>query len=748
MLSPPGKDMQKDLLQQALIYHKLGLSIIPLKGKRPVLDWKEFQDRKASEEEIKTWFSDESNITGIGIVTGKISDLIVLDTENGANLENLELPETVTARSGGGGRHFYFKYPAKYVKSKRIRPLIDIKGDGGCITAPPSIHKSGNKYEWEVSFDDAEVAEAPQWIFKELERVCKAKKWRSKIKGVKAGNRNETATSIIGKTLNGFPVEEWEEFAWPLVQGWNSNNNPPLDLAELRGIFDSIASREKDEQEKETENETRKKADRLVTLVLESDATLFHDQFQEPYIALYGNGKEILKLNSKSFRRWLANKAWTEMETACGGEVLKTATQILEGKACFDSPENELQVRIARFNETICYDLGDGRVINITPQDWKIIDNPPIIFKRLAHQKIQTEPKQGGNTNELFDFINIRGGNNDLLLILVSIIAGFLPGFPHPILLFHGAQGSAKTTLARILKEIVDPSILKTLTMPDTIKEFIQLVSHHWMIPLDNLSDLNDGFSDALCRSCTGDGFSKRELYSDDEDIIYEFQRFICINGINLVAEKPDLLDRCLIIGLERIAHFEEEKAFWQRFRERKPFILGAILDVLVLALREIDNVPNLGNARMADFMKWGYAITKALGYEPEKFVAAYENNVAKQNEEALEASPVAVAILDMMDRQNRWEGTPSELLSKFNERAGLLKINTKATSWPKDAHWLWRRIQEARTNLETRSIKAERSRDERRRYIIIEKVLKNDVSAVSAVSKEASKKVSLFGDG
>ncbi len=200
------------------------------------------------------------------------------------------------------------------------------------------------------------------------------------------------------------------------------------------------------------------------------------------------------------------------------------------------------------------------------------------------------------------------------------------------------------------------------------------------------------------------------------------------MNGINLAVEKPDLLDRCLLIGLERISQFKEETNFWGRFQEAKPRILGAIFDVLVKTLALVDTMPAIHNVRLADFMRLGCAITEALGQNSQDFLDAYEHNVHRQNEEALEASPVAVAILDLLERESLWQGTPTELLTKFNERAALLKINTKSGSWPKDSRWLWRRMQEAKTNLEANHIKIERSRD-RKRIITIQKIVKNDGS-------------------
>lgn len=483
--------------------------------------------------------------------------------------------------------------------------------------------------------------------------------------------------------------------------------------------------------EGEAEQEVEKKANQLVNLVLESGVTLFHDQFKEPHAALCGNGKEILKLNSKSFKRWLAHQAWIK-GLSCGGEMMKTAIRILEGKAYFESPQYLLKVRIAKEEKIIWYDLGGGKLVKISPDGWEVTENIPMIFRHLSHQKNQVEPVSGGNLNELLNFTNIKQSDpeklgGDLLLAIVALVAGFIPDFPHPILVLYGPQGAAKTTLARLFKELIDPSVIKTITMPDDIREFIQLVSHHWFIPFDNLTKLRDAFSDALCRAVTGDGFSKRELYSDDDDIIYEFQRFICLNGINLAVEKADLLDRSLIIGLERITKFEEEAVFWKRFEEAKPRLLGAIFDVLVKSLREKNNPLPAPTTRMADFMRWGCAIARALGCLPETFIEAYQNNIQRQNEEALEASPIAVSVLALMERKDIWEGTPTELLSEFNEWTEALKIDTKSRMWPKDARWLWRRIQEAKTNLEANDILVTRSRDSRR-TITIQKIQKNDV--------------------
>jgi len=101
--------------QQALKYLSIGFSIVPVpRGQKyPNINWKEYQARKPTIEEVTEWFSDEGN--DIAIVTGKVSNLIVLDLDSDENNKLPELPgsvpPTATVKTGGGGQHYYFNYP-------------------------------------------------------------------------------------------------------------------------------------------------------------------------------------------------------------------------------------------------------------------------------------------------------------------------------------------------------------------------------------------------------------------------------------------------------------------------------------------------------------------------------------------------------------------------------------------------------------------------------------------------------------
>ena len=143
----------------AMVYAARGWSVIPMqqRGKRPLVAWLEFQRRLAGPDEIDAWYRRWPD-ANVGIVTGRVSGLVVVDIDVGhggaeslVRLENEREPllPTVEALTGGGGRHFYFSHPGGLVPNRAgIAPGIDVRGDGGCVVAPPSVHSSGRRYAW------------------------------------------------------------------------------------------------------------------------------------------------------------------------------------------------------------------------------------------------------------------------------------------------------------------------------------------------------------------------------------------------------------------------------------------------------------------------------------------------------------------------------------------------------------------------------------------------------------------------
>jgi hypothetical protein len=162
----------------------------------------------------------------------------------------------------------------------------------------------------------------------------------------------------------------------------------------------------------------------------------------------------------------------------------------------------------------------------------------------------------------------------------------------------------------------------------------------------------------------------------------------------------------------------------------KKAKILGALFTIVSKAMKKYKRVKLSSKPRMADFAQWGCAVARVLGKKDEDFMSAYELNMDYQNDEALEASPVARIIIAFMKDRDDWSGTASDLLAGLDYLAEHVGVNTNHKRYPKDASWMWRRINEVRTNLLNAGIKVSKDDTKRNtigRQIILERIEAND---------------------
>lgn len=249
----PGDDAMRTAAQS---YAARGWSVIPMEshGKRPLVAWTEFQQRRAAPDEVDAWFEHWPD-ANVGIVTGHVSGLVVVDVDaKHGGFDSLAtlthefggLPDTVTAETGGGGRHLYFHHPRDALRNRvGIRPGIDLRAEGGCVVAPPSVHPSGRRYAWasDRSPEAIRVAALPAWFLDLLRKPQRSSHslahWRQLTQaGVDEGERNATLASLTGHLL-------WRgvdpEVALELLLAWNrSRCRPPLPDDEVARVVQSI----------------------------------------------------------------------------------------------------------------------------------------------------------------------------------------------------------------------------------------------------------------------------------------------------------------------------------------------------------------------------------------------------------------------------------------------------------------------------------------------------------------------------
>ena len=201
---------ENGMLNHALRYAKLGLSVIPLKPniKIPLIPWTEFQSRRATEAEIRKWWNAVPN-ANIGIVTGLISGIAVIDLDGPKGLESASsLGLTSTSISlTGNGKHLWYRSPNSLVaNSVRSFPGIDVRGEGGYICAPPSVHETGRRYRFMNSGVLPQLNTLPPFptnIFSLQKMESTATKpdgWIAKaLQEMKNGNIDETLFTVCSR---------------------------------------------------------------------------------------------------------------------------------------------------------------------------------------------------------------------------------------------------------------------------------------------------------------------------------------------------------------------------------------------------------------------------------------------------------------------------------------------------------------------------------------------------------------------
>ena len=223
------------MLRDALNYLQRGFSVVPLrlKNKRPLVPWEEYQRRPPTEEEVSRWWAKwpEANI---GIVTGEVSGLVVVDVDGEKGLETakrLGLPEGPTVKTGNG-YHRYFRHPGDgEIRNFQTKPGlegIDLRGDGGYVVAPPSIHPSGETYQWIILLDSMPLPTIPESIL--ATTLTEKTPLTNLFKGVPEGERNNALARLTGKLLQ----EEWSSGEVLLFAlACNQLNKPPLSEKEV-----------------------------------------------------------------------------------------------------------------------------------------------------------------------------------------------------------------------------------------------------------------------------------------------------------------------------------------------------------------------------------------------------------------------------------------------------------------------------------------------------------------------------------
>jgi len=422
-----------------------------------------------------------------------------------------------------------------------------------------------------------------------------------------------------------------------------------------------------------------------------------------------GDHHEIYELGSASFERWL-NRAFRQDRQALPTlENINRLVRASEADAAAMGSTEPVWVRVAAGGgQTVLQsdsnqhvpepvaaagdggavyflDLGDssGDAVEIRPGRCRIVTRPPVSFWRPRGLRPLPEPRWDGSINELKKYTNVTDA--DFPLLVAWMTAALRPVGPYPILVLSGDQGSAKSTMARLARRLIDPNAAVLRALPASQRDFMIEAHNSWVLAYDNVSTIPTSLSDSLCRVATGGGFSTRSLHSNDEETLFDVKRPVILTGIDEISHRGDLIDRCVFLHLPSISDERRrlESALWADFEADYPRLLGALLTAVSEGLLMLPQVDLPALPRMADFAQWGEAVGLGLGLPPGAFLTEYNANRRAASVAVLEDCPVAEALRRMMDgARDTYRGTASMLLEGLGSMTPA-EI-TRSAQWPK----------------------------------------------------------------
>ena len=382
--------------------------------------------------------------------------------------------------------------------------------------------------------------------------------------------------------------------------------------------------------------------------------------------------------------------------------------------------------RIAGNEDEIYFFLADDmwNTVVINKDGWKIVQQTEYKFLKKANTKAQVFPKKHKD-KELDDllrrFVNLDA--DGYALFKIALIQYFFPNSSHYIAIISSEHGTGKSTITKMIRELIDPSVANIAFVPDNPEEIKNHLANNMVVAFDNTKHQKDVVSDILCSAVTGSSFTKRTLYTTAEETILNVHNIVILNGINIVPNKSDLLERSILFELRKIssAKRKTDKEFWDGFQKRKPYILGAIFSVISDALEIRKDLVLSQTHRMSDAYTDMVAIAMALGMSEEEFKGIFYKNRDKLELAYSEGNYFVSSIVEYMQvcRENKSiENTMTHVYQAIKTfKKGDIKY------FPKSASAFSRKLKEEETALKLAGYKFYINPQNDATYLRIEKI-------------------------
>ena len=463
--------------------------------------------------------------------------------------------------------------------------------------------------------------------------------------------------------------------------------------------------------------EGKHKAQATILTEIGQQHHLFHDTDGKAFARVtVADHAEVFRVAGSEYRDLLGRSYFLLSRAGANRNAIADAVATLSAIARYAGQIEAVHLRTGSTGNGIAIDTGaaDWSVIEVTTIGWVVQRQHGVNFRRTTKATALPTPTQP-DFGLIWKYVNVE--KTDRVLVAGWLLAALRPHGPFPILLLLGEQGTGKSHSSRTLKALTDPSAVPLRPPPRDDRDLLVAALNSWVLALDNLSGATPQLSDALCRLATGGALAGRKLYTDTEESAHNIQRPVILNGIDDLASRPDLAERCIHLALPPLSNRATESDMAEMFKIDAPKIMAALLDGLALALREHRRVDIGRLPRMADFAKWAAAGVPALGFAAQAFVDAYSRNQADAVALGLEASAVASTVCSFAKLHAGWKGTARQLLSRLNQEAG---DDRSLPGWPHTPKGLQTVLRRLAPSLRSIGIQVGRERDAANQYITL----------------------------
>ena len=372
-----------------------------------------------------------------------------------------------------------------------------------------------------------------------------------------------------------------------------------------------------------------------------------------PYIGIDEGNSQALQIGHKPTNIFLRQLYAAQSGNRLKPNELKAINEELMEYAELSGDVRDVFYRVARTEDGIELDFGDNLHTRIRIREGRvqvIKEGSATYFYRTRDMLPYAFPADRGDLKLLNRYLNVDDPSKVLLIawITYTLAHSKLDTTNFLFLVLQGDQGSGKSLLCKILKALIDPSIIGVQTFPQNGRDLAIASRNAHVLIFDNIRKISSTMADKLCIASTGGTLPMRKLYTDDEQQVLWLHVALVLNGIHDFVDQPDLAQRCLPLLMRTFDEKDRlsEAAILQAFHADLPRIFRGLLDLIAEIMTHLPSVEVTNPERMIEFVRWLAAMEKVFGAPAGVFQMQYSSALNEGMLESLQENPLAAVVM------------------------------------------------------------------------------------------------------